>query len=337
MNFFKYQKVYDKIDHYNLDKKITKKLYAKDMKWVVQEKVHGSNFSIYYDGTTVMFAKRNGFLKEDDWFYNYQLIQHKLENNIKQLYQILNQDKIVVYGELFGGFYPKDPNNWKNNRINEKGVCHIPFENRAVQEGIYYSPNLEYMVFDIAYVNDVNQDQLIFLDFDEYQYCLKQTNFLYSKALAVTDLSSALNYNLEFNSHIPKELYYSDFSELNNTAEGIVIKPEKTILFGNNQRCIIKKKNKLFQEISDIFNMEEAKKSYQFVFIKMINSNRCNAVVSKMGSIDYDKIVEKLMEDIWEDYYINFNYPIKNYEEANKYLKQLCMTFILENYIQVEN
>ena len=33
-----------------------------DVKWVVTEKIHGANFSVYYDGTTVQFAKRNSFV-----------------------------------------------------------------------------------------------------------------------------------------------------------------------------------------------------------------------------------------------------------------------------------
>ena len=30
--------------------------------WVVHEKIHGSNFSIWYDGSEVQFASRSGFI-----------------------------------------------------------------------------------------------------------------------------------------------------------------------------------------------------------------------------------------------------------------------------------
>ena len=51
--FYKYQKIYDNLDNYILDKKTNNKLFSKKIKWIVQEKVHGTNFSIYYDGKEI--------------------------------------------------------------------------------------------------------------------------------------------------------------------------------------------------------------------------------------------------------------------------------------------
>ena len=53
-------------------------------------------------------TKRNDFLKEGDWFYNYQLIKSFLSRNITNLATIMNEKNIVVYGELFGGWYPEN-------------------------------------------------------------------------------------------------------------------------------------------------------------------------------------------------------------------------------------
>ena len=95
---------------------------------------------------------------------------------------ILNKEFIIVYGELFGGFYPKDPESWINNRINNKGICTLPFEKRAIQEGIYYSENIEYIVFDVAFLqSDFNSESLTFYDYHEITSILEKTNFLYTR------------------------------------------------------------------------------------------------------------------------------------------------------------
>ena len=88
--FFKYQKIYESVDNYTLNKKQLKMLNLKKTEWIVQEKVHGSNFSIYFDGNKIEFAKRNSILQENEWFYNYETIKSKLILNTNQLYKLLN-------------------------------------------------------------------------------------------------------------------------------------------------------------------------------------------------------------------------------------------------------
>ena len=154
MNLHKFQKIANSIDKYEYNKN-DYKLFRKT-KWVAMEKVHGSNFAIYYNNGLINFSKRNSKLKDDEWFYNYHLIKKKLISCTKNIATYMNSDRFIIYGELFGGFYPENPEEWKGpmgTRINEKGVSLIPFEDRAIQEGIYYSPNIEYMVFDIVTID----------------------------------------------------------------------------------------------------------------------------------------------------------------------------------------
>ena len=47
---------------------------SSDVKWVVQEKVHGTNTSFLCDGHDVKFAKRTSILAEDENFYDYHEI-----------------------------------------------------------------------------------------------------------------------------------------------------------------------------------------------------------------------------------------------------------------------
>jgi hypothetical protein len=96
---YKYQKISDKVSKYSLEKK-DNKLFSNKSKWIVTEKVHGSNFSIYYVDGEIKFSKRNDILKENEWFYNYQLIKDKLIRNIKKISGLLNQKNIILYSEL---------------------------------------------------------------------------------------------------------------------------------------------------------------------------------------------------------------------------------------------
>ena len=106
----------------------------KKLEWIATEKIDGSNFSIYSNGKDTKYAKRTGFLKEDEWFFNYQSISLELSVKSKKIYNILIQKEsnikfIVIYGELCGGFYPKNEEEWKGpipSRINEKGIIIIP-------------------------------------------------------------------------------------------------------------------------------------------------------------------------------------------------------------------
>lgn len=73
---YKFQKISNNVDKYILNKK-DNKLFSNKTKWVATEKIHGSNFSIYYNNNNVSFAKRNSKLDDDEWFYNYHLIFNK--------------------------------------------------------------------------------------------------------------------------------------------------------------------------------------------------------------------------------------------------------------------
>ena len=98
----------------NFDKlKLTESDYRafKKTDWVVTEKIHGANFSVSTDGSEVRFAKRKEFLPPGEDFFDYQSLKDKLENQAKEIFQILRTErtalqKVTIYGELFGGEYP---------------------------------------------------------------------------------------------------------------------------------------------------------------------------------------------------------------------------------------
>ena len=330
----KYQKISDNIDKYDLSKK-DNILFSNKTKWVVTEKIHGSNFAIYYRDGKIEFSKRNKILESDEWFYNYHLIKQKLIDNIILLSNIMNEKNLVVYGELFGGWYPNDCKNWKGSndiRINSKGICIVPFEEKAIQEGIYYSPNIEYFIFDIGII----KNKIEYVDFVTMEKYLKQTKFNYTKPLKIGTFSEVRNFNIDFDSYIPEELGLDLLPPKTNIAEGIVIKPVNTYFIKDKKnddvRCIIKVKNKQFLEVLDDFDINEANKSYKFIFTKLVNQNRLQCVLSKNGLLSEsskDIILKELEEDVWNDFYGSYsNINISNYEDASNFVSAMCKNII---------
>src|SRR3990167_372946 len=124
--------------------------------WVVQEKIHGANFSVIYDVKfdQVNFGKRTGLLKPDEKFYEYQSLIPELEEKMRRLKtQIPSTSSIVVFGELIGGYYPGLPSNGSR-----------------LQKGIDYFNGKEFVAFDLMV-------DTRFLSNDEMKTHLKKVGF----------------------------------------------------------------------------------------------------------------------------------------------------------------
>lgn len=64
---------------------------SSDVKWIVQEKVHGTNTSFLCDGHDVKFAKRTSILAEDENFYDYHEILEQYHDKVLSLFRRLCQ------------------------------------------------------------------------------------------------------------------------------------------------------------------------------------------------------------------------------------------------------
>ena len=168
---------------------------------------------------------------------------------------------------------------------------------------------------------------------------IKQTELFYSKALIIGSFEKVQKYNIEFDSKVPEQLGELLLPKGTNIAEGIVIKPIESHKIkdknGNYIRCIIKIKNKKFLEVGDNFNMEEANNSYQFILLKLINQNRYQAVISKIGRLtneNKDMVIDEYVEDVWSDFYQNYSHIVINdWDKANEYVRKLSKNLIDEN------
>lgn len=262
--------------------------YKKIKKWCVCEKVHGSNFSFIWNkqNEELKYASRTFFIKDNDNFFNYKSILEVTNPKIYKIVELLlnkNKDinQVIVFGELFGGIYPKQNN---NNMFDSN---YLP-----VQKGVYYSPNIHFIAFDINII--VNNDKPKYLDFLESMEYFKQVDLLYTEPLAIFDnYEKASQYKLGFNSTIPKKLGLYELKV--NKAEGVVIRS----LGDENNRYIVKNKIPEFAE-SEYYDNTINTNDKKLIGLKMITDNRLNNAISKIGLLDEYRyqIYEMVCQDI---------------------------------------
>mmetsp|Transcript_30441 Transcript_30441/g.81880 ORF Transcript_30441/g.81880 Transcript_30441/m.81880 type:complete len:364 (-) Transcript_30441:2386-3477(-) len=277
--------------------------------WVVTEKLHGSNFSIIFDGQAVSFAKRSGVLPCDDDFYGFrtQGLDLKLDECVRSLWGeeiaafakegILPEGRlptsIVVYGELLGGHYPH-PN-----------VPAIPGL-RPVQCGVWYTPRLHFVAFDVAITNE--SGHVHFFDFAIARKACKATGFDFVTPLSIGSYADCVNFNTRFQSTLPNELSLPPLSQ-DNFAEGVVVRPAKEP--GHREpdhgrsRGLLKLKIPEFEETTRYGHTQwrEARNGYalhesghrsvasdvdvlRYELLAAVTSQRLLNVVSKIGRVD---------------------------------------------------
>lgn len=309
-----------------------------DEVFIVQEKVHGANFSFFTDGKEIKIAKRTAFIEKDEKFYNAHHILERYKKNVIEVFQKVktmypNVETVVIYGELFGGGY------------NHKEVEPVKGAVR-VQKGIEYAPYNEFYAFDIK-LNGVT-----YLDTDIVNQIFEKTGFFYAKTLFQGTLEEALRFPNVFNSKIPTWL---GLPELNNMCEGTIIKTLKTKYFGNGARVILKNKNEKWIEKSKMVKKQGKTVQKQIVFgetaqniweeiQRYVTANRLNNVVSKIGEFEpkmMGKIIGLFAQDILEDFEKDFPSVFTAIEKEeqkriNKKLNTLVIDFIKEELMTLK-
>ena len=191
-----------------------------DEVFIVQEKVHGANFSFFTDGKEIKIAKRTAFIEKDEKFYNAHQILERYRKNVIDLFKKVKTihpdlETVVIYGELFGGGY-------KHKEVE-------PVKDAIkVQKGVEYVPHNEFYGFDIK-LNGTT-----YLDTDLVNQIFEETGFFYAKILFQGTLEEALKFPNVFDSKIPAWLGFPEIE--NNMCEGTIVKTLKTKYFGNGSR-----------------------------------------------------------------------------------------------------
>jgi len=253
--------------------------------WCVTEKVHGANLSFITDGDGIKMAKRSAIIHEKDHanFFHSDIVFKKMRSKIISLYNSWGGDgPIIVYGEIFGGYYPTATQHYKH-----------------VQKGVYYTSEVEFYAFDI-YLLGLGK----FMDYDNTIELFQENGILHAPILFMDCLDGCLEWSSRFkdnDSTIPTLLGNDHIKH--NMREGHVIKPIKAGFLNKGSRAIVKDKNEKFLE-SPLRNKKTETPVDQAVFM-LINRQRYANVISKMGlvtPVDIPQIIEYFMLDISEEW-----------------------------------
>lgn len=263
--------------------------------YIVQEKIHGANFSFWIDQNNIQCAKRSSFIKDDDRFFNFQDVKSKYEQKMRDLFQsfyIGGASEVIIYGELYGGIYPHSDIK-KSNQT-------------AVQKGVYYNPTQDFIAFDLKV-----DGQYMSVDFANEIF--KKFQIPHAQTLFRGSLVDCLEYPNEYITTLPQELGLPTIP--NNICEGNVIRPIDPIFMYSGERLILKNKNDKFKEKHGNYQLGKKPRvvkeiaSELIVMInkaqQFINDNRLRNVISKVGTItdkDFGKLMGLFTKDIIEDF-----------------------------------
>ena len=300
--------------------------------FVVQEKVHGANFSLITNGADLKSAKRTSLLEGTDHFNNHALIKELYYDKILKLYKAVktkypNTESITVFGEIFGGSYP--------DIEQARGAI-------RVQKGIFYAPYNEFYAFNIM----VNQ--AFYLNVTEANELLETYGFFYAKTLFRGTLKEVLAYPNAFESKISEWLKLPEIK--NNTCEGIVIKPVVPHFLPNGSRVIIKNKNAKWSEKSKAnskplvkVELSDEVQNLLSELERYINPNRLANVMSKESNLDstqIGKLIGLLSKDALEDFLKEFKTPFDTLEKSEqkqitKQLNQFAAQLVRQELLQI--
>jgi len=194
--------------------------------WVAEEKIHGANFSIWYDGTTTRLAKRTDWLPDKPEFYDCLVAVEKVTPAIQRLWKSRFESSgvghIQVYGELFGGRYihPEVPP--------IKGLRHV-------QKEVQYSPSIEFWAFDVRINNKYPS-----ITVEEKHRLFDLAGLPHPKILHVGTIRQLVELSPVFPTTIPEILGYPPIPK--NEAEGYVLRP------ADGRHLLYKHKNPRFTE-----------------------------------------------------------------------------------------
>jgi len=227
--------------------------------WVVTEKVHGTNLSIWTDGKTeCRVAKRSSFLTEEDAhkFYGATRIRDELAPVVKAMCHELKAETLALYGEWFGGFYGK----YEVKPDEDDALVSSEFTKRHkqaqapggkkkekhVQKGVMYSPYLHFYAFDIR-IN--NQDHM--LPYEHTLTLFRKHNLLHATPLFKGTFEECWAYSSQTYDQltlVPALLGVPPLQEKkvaeNNIREGNIIRPLNYV----DDNRVIKHKNSKFVE-----------------------------------------------------------------------------------------
>jgi Rnl2 family RNA ligase len=309
MLFSGYEKIAESPEEWQLDESSYRQL-AK-VPWVVTEKIHGANFCFLTDGQQVLCANRKHMLQPTDDFFHFQTVLEQLRENVLQAFVAARKrfpqlSWLFLYGELFGGGYP------------HPDVPPDPSV-QPVQTGIWYMPSIAFCAFDLAMQDDASPTTKTYLDYDLALHLCQEAGIFSAAPLFTGNYQEALTYPLGFDSTLPARLGLPPLPEANQ-AEGVVIKPLKTLLIETRKgalRPVLKKKipefaeDKRFSQAQKWSTPQSPAAQSQLELVKweafnLVTENRLQSAISKVGALKasdqrrMQQVFSVFLEDVLE-------------------------------------
>ncbi|UJE34754.1 RNA ligase [Acinetobacter phage vB_AbaM_P1] len=329
MKFIKYtsiKRLTERAIHDTLDA-LTKQGIQKD--FMVTEKIHGANMSIYCDGTEFKVASREGFVKDGIKFYNGRAVADKYKKGVfanaietmgeARAYGLEGKIYSIYVGELFGGSIHKGtPYPQEQDFI--LFDYYLVFENTQVNKDIL----MEYGAASVNEVDDVlvcrmANKNVSLTDISEAIGCRRL------EPLYVGSFEGAVEVANDFKSQYvcDKTVKASGVESHGQEAvdylcitEGVIIEPVEPVdIFGNN--LMFKSKNSKFEEKYNtgykekisarekaINTLTEDQSEFLYELDQYITPHRYESVVSKIGEVtvkDFSKVLKDFVDDVLKD------------------------------------
>uniref|UniRef100_A0A7M5UZH0 RNA ligase (ATP) n=1 Tax=Clytia hemisphaerica TaxID=252671 RepID=A0A7M5UZH0_9CNID len=304
MKFIEYEKMQNSFSRLIVTKEMEK------AEWTVTEKIHGANFSFHINKDEVKVARRRDFLNENENFFNHldaefmrtypEKMRQVFEDVVKR-YTDKQIKHITVWGEIFGGLYEVDGETLKGAK-----KC------SPVQLEVLYTPNIEWVAYDISYkTTDSKTTEQEYLDYEVALEIFKTNEIFHLKPLFVGRINEVFDYNLRFDSTLPKILGYPELPKGSNIVEGVVAKQMKNLKFKKGGgRAIVKLKNPEFAEtILPVPKAKGAKRGIEPSLIIKIMAYatvaRLNNAISKHGAPTEDEVIKCIVKEFVDDIFVD--------------------------------
>lgn len=318
MNFEKYNSLENHYRSKFLDK--VDLIVPCNEEWIATEKVHGANFSIWFDGEDLKFAKRTGFIEEGDKFYNYrEAMANQLLEDIEAMYMSLDEslrlsfgETMVIDGELYG--------------------C-------GVQRGVEYCEDQRFIAFGVRIGEET-------IPTGSAISMMENFNIPTVPVLRKGSMRELIEVDNVFDSVVAKN---NGIEKSPNIAEGFCISPANVFHYlPSGSACVIKSKNDKFSESAPKAKQPKTKVKLtddQEVIIselsRHITDNRLRNVISKIGTPtpkEFGKVMGFLVRDCIEEYDKENNSNLSKDESwklLNGTFNKLVSTHVRANWLDI--
>jgi Rnl2 family RNA ligase len=280
-----------------------------DQSFVVTEKLHGANFSFYFEkdgseqGCSTKVGSRNQFV--DSGFYNCGQVVTEVMPNFISMCHTLGVDNAIMYGELYG---------------------------EGIFTEVVYGKK-DFAAFDLHLDFGNGLTPVSKLDFFEL---MTNHGIHHVPFLGVFDLKGALGFNEEFITKVGNQTE-------DNYAEGVVIEPIKPAWFGSGSRMYLKKKASKFSEKrgtkaktpKTFDEIVEGDRTRLLELLTYVTEQRVMNVVSKHGQVtnkDFGIIMKAFVEDVIEESELD-TFQYENWGSVKKQFNKACAETVRKVFV----